>query len=367
MSAVFDFEHGLVQTGRQRVDQVDVAGELLVLLLCHAAGDEYAQMADALVDGVDDGLAEAADFVDVFIEIENPSQRLLRRRDVVALRAEHHDRGADIAQIDGDAAGSAYVAGGEIVADEELIDNELDLLGVEIDVAAPPALEAEITLRLGVDLGIEIVLLAPQRVRRILIFEILHQPGAVEFAVTEVASQRGQPTAAEQAAAIAHRILAAHARPIGQRRAGDDDGPEQLGPDRGQHHDGPASLAIADHARLAVGLRMQRGDLFEEHGFGAGDVFDGLTRHRVGQEADEIAGMSGLERNADLTVRLEAANARAMSGARIDDDERPALRIDLDALRRNDPGQDVIDRALEGAAVEDQLDAVVEHVGRILR
>ena len=76
-----------------------------MLLLRNAAGDEDAEMADAFVDGVDDGLAEVADFVDAFIKIENPIERLLRRRDVVALRAEHHDRRADIAQIDGHAVG----------------------------------------------------------------------------------------------------------------------------------------------------------------------------------------------------------------------------------------------------------------------
>ena len=62
-----------------------------------------------------------------------------------------------------------------------------------------------------------------------------------------------------------------------------------------------------------------------------------LARHRVGQEADEIAGMAGLERDADLAVGLEAADPGPVPGARIDDDEGPARRIDLDALRRDDP------------------------------
>ena len=111
---------------------------------------------------------------------------------------------------------------------------------------------------------------------------------------------------------------------------------------------------------------MQRGDFFEEHGFSTGDIFDGLARHRIGQEADEITGMSGLERDADFAVRLEAADARAMPGSRIDDDERPALGINLDALRRYHPGQNVVDRSLEGAAVEDQFDVIVQDVRRRL-
>ena len=93
-------EHRLVEAGRQRVDQVDIARELAVLLFCHAAGDEDAEVTDGLVDRVDDRLAVGADLVDVLIEIENPSERLLGRRDVVALRAEHHDRRADVAQVD---------------------------------------------------------------------------------------------------------------------------------------------------------------------------------------------------------------------------------------------------------------------------
>jgi hypothetical protein len=88
----------------------------------------------------------------------------------------------------------------------------------------------------------------------------------------------------------------------------------------------------------------------------------GLARHRVGQEADEIAGMPGFERDADLAVGLEAADSRAVSGARIDDDERPPGRIDLDARRRFHPHETIVDRPLERSAIDDQLHLVVEHV-----
>ena len=109
---------------------------------------------------------------------------------------------------------------------------------------------------------------------------------------------------------------------------------------------------------------MQRDDLFEKDRLGARDVLDGLARHGVGQEADEIAGMAGLEGDADLAVGLEAADAGAVSGARIDDDERPPRRIDLDARRRNDAHEAVVDRPIERAAVDDELDLVVEHMRR---
>ncbi len=141
-------------------------------------------------------------------------------------------------------------------------------------------------------------------------------------------------------------------------------GPNSSGRSGREHHHRPAGLAIADHARLAVGLGVQRDHLFEEDRLGARDVLDGLARHRFGQEADEIAGMAGLERDADLAVGLEAADARAMAGARIDDDERPAGRIDFDAFRRNDPDERVVDRPLERAAVDDEFHRVFEHVRR---
>ena len=83
-----------------------------------------------------------------------------------------------------------------MIADEQFVDDELDLLGVEVDVAAPPALETQIAFGFRVDLRIQTVLLAPQRIRRVQIFEILHQPGAVEFSGSEIAGQRCQPAAA---------------------------------------------------------------------------------------------------------------------------------------------------------------------------
>jgi hypothetical protein len=76
----------------------------------------------------------------------------LRRGNVVALRAEHHDRRSDIAKVDWLTVGHRDPTGGEIVADEEFIDDELDFLGVQIDVPAPPALKLEVSVSLGIDL-----------------------------------------------------------------------------------------------------------------------------------------------------------------------------------------------------------------------
>src|SRR5262249_36994459 len=134
----------LVEARWKGVDQIDIAGELTVLFARHAARNKNTEMADRLVDRIDDGLAIGADFVEVFVEIEDPSQRLMRRCDIVALRAKYHDRRANVPQIDRGAVRGANIPGRQIVANEQFIDNELDLLGVEIDMAAPPALKAEI-------------------------------------------------------------------------------------------------------------------------------------------------------------------------------------------------------------------------------
>jgi hypothetical protein len=111
---------------------------------------------------------------------------------------------------------------------------------------------------------------------------------------------------------------------------------------------------------------VQRNDLFEKHPFGARNILDGLARHRIGEKADEITGMAGLERHPDLAVGLEAADPRAMPGSRIDHDERPAQGIDVNACRRNDPHEAIIDRPLQRAAVDDQLYLVLEHMRRSL-
>ena len=160
------------------------------------------------------------------------------------------------------------------------------------------------------------------------VLEVLHQRRAVEDAGAEIAGERGQPRAAEQAAGIAHRVLAADAGPVGERRAGDDDRAEELGAQRGEDHHRPAGLAVADDAGLALGVGVAGDDRLEEDRLGGGDVEDGLAGLGLGQEADEVGRVAGLHRDADLAVGLEAADAGAVAGARIDDDEGALARVD---------------------------------------
>ena len=82
---------------------------------------------------------------------------------------------------------------------------------------------------------------------------------------------------------------------------------------------------------------MQRDDTFEERCFRVDDVLYRLPGDRIGEETDEIAGMPGLERDADFALRLEAADAGSVPRSRIDDDEWPLILVDLRVLRRGDP------------------------------
>ena len=142
-------------------------------------------------------------------------------------------------------------------------------------------------------------------------------------------------------------------------------GPNNSGRSAASYHNRPAGLAVSDHAGLAARLRVRGYHLFDEDGLGAGNISDCLTGNGFGKKSNEVARMTGLECNADLAVGLEAANARTVAGARIDDDKRPQLRIDVDAVGRDDPHKSIIYGPLQLTAVHNQFDLVVEHVRRV--
>ena len=74
--------------------------------------------------------------------------------------------------------------------------------------------------------------------------------------------------------------------------------------------------------------------------------------------------MTGLERNADFAVVLHAANTGTVTGARIEDDERPLARINGGLLGRDDARQSVIHRPRERPAIEHQFGIEAQHVRR---
>ena len=178
---------------------------------------------------------------------------------------------------------------------------------------------------------------------------------AVEATVAEIAGQRGQPRAAQHAARIPHRVLSPGPGPVGQRRAGQQDRPHQVGGDRAQHHHGPAGLAVADDARPAVGFGMELGDLLQEEALGPADILEGLSGHGLRPEADEVARVAGTQGHADLAVHLGAADPGTVAGARIEDDERALARIRPRAGRRDDSYQVVVDGPPERPTVEHHL------------
>ena len=106
----------------------------------------------------------------------------------------------------------------------------------------------------------------------------------------------------------------------------------------------------------------QRDDLFDEDRFGTSDVVNRLSWNRIRQEAYEITWMAGLECHADFAVRFEAANSGPVPGTWIHDNEWPQLGIDFDPGGRDDAHKCVVDRAFEGASVNDKFGFIVENM-----
>ena len=112
---------------------------------------------------------------------------------------------------------------------------------------------------------------------------------------------------------------------------------------------------------------MARDDLLDKTRLGQADILDRLARHRLRQEADEIAGMTRRQRDADLAVVLHAADARSVPGARVEHDERALARIDRYARRRDDADQRVVDRPRQRAPVEHEFGLEGQNVRRLAR
>ena len=128
------------------------------------------------------------------VDVGDPVERLLRRRDVVAHRREHDDRLLDRLQIEVAAGAEPRFALRELVADEEVVDDPADLFLVHQVEAAPPALELEEALGLGVDVVVQVVPLLPERVGGVEVLEVLHQMRAVELAGRPGRSRTATPT-----------------------------------------------------------------------------------------------------------------------------------------------------------------------------
>ena len=107
---------------------------------------------------------------------------------------------------------------------------------------------------------------------------------------------------------------------------------------------------------------MARNDGLQKDSLGAADVFDGLPRLRFRKKTDKVTGMTGFHRDANFAIGLEAAYSRSVSGAWIDDHERPLQRIRRGLFRREDPNQKVVDWPLEGSPVNEQFCVILQDV-----
>jgi hypothetical protein len=360
---VFVCDQHFVEPRRERLDRLDHRTDLRVLGLGDLCRNENAEMADAVMERVDDDVPVCREFGHRGIEVGDPAQGLLRRRDVVAMGCEDDDRRLDPGQIDRRAVVEERLAAGELVADEQVLDDPADLGGVHEIESRPPALEIEKARRLAVDLGEQIEILAEPGLAGIELLEIEHQVGAVEPAAAEIGCEHRRQRSAGDAAEVAQGIAASRARPIGERRSGDHHRPHQVGMGRGENRGGPATLAISGDQRLRT-VGVAGVNLLQEHGLRRGHVGDGLARLRVRKEDHEINGMAVFQRHADFGFALEAADPAAVAGTRIDDHPRPrALVGGRRSLRRMDAHQGVIDRAIELAAVDDKV--VVEGEDRL--
>ena len=144
-------------------------------------------------------------------------------------------------------------------------------------------------------LRVEVVELGPVGVRGIEALEVVDEVGAVELAVPEVAGQRGQPGAAEQAARCSASGSCPRRRPSrrsASRRAGS--GPTSWGASAASIMSAqpPWQLPMTNGLPSACGcssLTFCRNAISA-----AAHRFDGLARHRLGKEHHEIARMAVL-------------------------------------------------------------------------
>src|SRR5262249_57605375 len=144
----------------------------------------------------------------------------------------------------------------------------------------------------------------------------------------------------------------------------DQHGADEIGSDRAHEHDLPAGLAVTDQAGLALRVRVQLGDLGDEARLGTANVLHRLARHRILEEADEIAGMPGLQHFADLALVLHSADPRTLTGARVEDNKRTFARIALDVAGCLAANDGVVYRTFRRPPIEQGLEPEAQHLRR---
>jgi len=190
-----------------------------VLQSRYAGRDEDAKVADVGIGQVDDALPRFFESLCALVDGRDPAQRLVRRRDVVAVGGEDDERIANARQVSNAMRVDLDLSLLKPVADEQVLDDGDHLLAAQPIEAVPPPLEVEKPLLLGVDVREEIGVLIPNGRLRLQTLEVLCQPGAIEAIEPEVCEVVRQPNAAHEAGGNAHGINPWLAGPIGERRA----------------------------------------------------------------------------------------------------------------------------------------------------
>ncbi len=347
-----------VQAGPEHFDVFEGLDDLRVFLLCDFTRDKDPQVPHVLLHERHDHLPVGLDLRRARVDIGDPVDRLLGRRDVVSLRGEDDDGRADGLEVQVGPGGRLHLPAGQLVAHEEIVDDPADLLFVHQEVAAPPLLELQEPLLLRVDVFPHVVILVPVGVRRVEVLEVLHEVGTVKLAVAHVAGKKRQPGAPEETAAVAHRVfplaLAPASAPVRHGRAVDHDGPHLVRVVGRNHHGGPAALAVSVDRRLGtVGVPAHDG--LQELRLRGGNIQNRLPRLGLRKENHEVDGVPELEGHPHLGVLLEPPDPGTVPCAGIDDHEGPLRVIHLHAFRRDDPDQGVVDGTIEGPAVLNDL------------
>ena len=306
------------------VDHVQRGDDLVMLLLGDVRTHKDAQVAHAFVQHVDDDTPRRGNGAFAAPGVDDPVQRLRRRRDVVAPGGKHHHRCADVAQIDVLVA-QHHLAAGQFVADEQVLDDGFDLRTRHAEVAAPPALELQKTLGFGIDLRPQPVVAAPQRVGRVELFKVFDQVRAIKAPAGQIGRHARQPGATQRGPAVAHRVELGAAGPVRKRRTHHHQRAEEFRPHRRQHGDGPTRLAVADDHRLRR-LGVARDDLFQEACFGMHHIGQGLAFFGLRAECHAVHRVPGTQRHAHFGILLEATDARPVACPRVHHHQRACAR-----------------------------------------
>jgi hypothetical protein len=202
----------------------------------------------------------------------------------------------------------------------------------------------------------------PDRFLRLQVLEVLREPGAVETTVVEVRGQMREPRAAEWTPGDAHRTGARPACPVRQRRAVQHGRSDHAFAVSRQQGDGPAGLAVAVKDRRRAGVPPRH--LPDETSQRVQHVGQCLSAHGLRKKHHEVDGVPLAQRDADLGIALESADAGSVARPRIQDDHRRLVPVDtrLAAILADlgDAQQRIVGRALEAARIEQRFVLEVE-------